>query len=362
MQDSRGNRFLPYGVSVVSGPSTVNWPRSEKAVAAQIIASHRYWHANSVRIQVSEQQLFANRTPGRSYNTRFAASVDRLVCLTLKQGQIPIINDATHFTAAEQHGPSKRTIRFWEFISERYGNRLPVIFDLYNEPKLSRDPRTSKLVDPNLTWRVWQHGGAMGGGNYVGMQAVVDAIRVKKRVDNVLWVEEPYYLFPRERRTDLLPKHLLRGSNIVYAFHKSTLERNSVSWRMIREVARKGIPLVDGEWSQFAATDRPWECLDGSYETAPGYLAFLRQFPIGLIAWSLQPGVLVQGVAGQDTVHDGNDWRYTHDPARLKTPNDIRPGYGCDAASRGQGVGRLVQDYFARYSTSAPKSLFPKLG
>ena len=81
-----------------------------------------------------------------------------------------------------------------------------------------------------------------------------------------------------------------------------------------------------------------------------------------MIAWSLQPGVLVRGVAGEDTVNDGNDWHYTPDPSRLRTPNEIRPGYGCNAASRGQGVGRLVQDYFARYSRRAPKALFPKFG
>jgi hypothetical protein len=193
------------------------------------------------------------------------------------------------------------------------------------------------------------------------MQTVVDAIR-KSGAGNVIWVEEPYYLFPRQRRTDLLPEHLLQGSNIVYAFHKSTLERDSVSWRMVRAVMARGIPLVDGEWSQFAATDRPWECLNGAYTSAPGYLAFLRAFPIGLLAWSLQPGALVKGSPGKDTVHDGNDWRYTEDPRRLKTPNAMKPGYGCNAASRGQGVGRLVNEYFARYSAPPPAALFPKFG
>src|SRR4051812_35805301 len=76
IQDSAGKPFVPYGISIVSGPLTTQWALTEKAASAQIIAAHRYWHANTVRIQASEQQLFANRTRGRSYNTRFAASVD----------------------------------------------------------------------------------------------------------------------------------------------------------------------------------------------------------------------------------------------------------------------------------------------
>jgi len=362
IEDSDGNPFVPYGVAVVSGPSTVNWAATEKAVAAQIIAAHRYWHANTVRIESSEQQLFANPTPGRGFNTRYAASVDRLVCLALTQGQIPVVNDATLFTAPKQHGPTTRTIRFWEFMSERYGDRFPVIFDLYNEPKLSRDPHTRALFDPGVTWGVWQSGGKLAGSRYVGMQKVVDAIRVKKRVENVIWVEEPYYLYPHERHTEMLPQHLLRGSNIVYAFHKSTLEPNSVSWRLIRDVEDRGIPLVDSEWSQFAADNRPWECLDGAYKTAPGFLEFLRKFPIGVLGWSLQPGALVQGIPGTETVHDGNDTRYTTDPRRLSAPNEMNPDYGCTAAARGQGVGRLLQNYFARYSKRPSTALFPKFG
>src|SRR4051794_4858426 len=93
MVDSKGNVVVPYGISLVSGPETTNWARSEKAVHAQIVASHRYWHANIVRVQVSENELFKNPTPGHSYNVKFAASVNRLVCAVIKQGQIAVIND-----------------------------------------------------------------------------------------------------------------------------------------------------------------------------------------------------------------------------------------------------------------------------
>jgi len=38
----------------------------------------------------------------------------------------------------------------------------------------------------------------------------------------------------------------------------------------------------------------------------------------------------------------------------------MEPGYRCNAASRGQGAGALVQDFFARNHTPAPASLIPR--
>jgi Cellulase (glycosyl hydrolase family 5) len=362
MKDSRGNVVRPYGISLVSGPETVNWPRSEGAVAAQIIAARDYWHANTVRLQISEHMLFRQPTKGRSYNVPFARSVDRLVCRIIRQGQIPVINATTIFTGREP-GPSSRTLRFWRFMSQRYGKHFPgMIFDLFNEPQVIRNPRTSKLLPENDVWRVWRNGGSVGGARWLGMQDLVNEIRVKQGLGNVIWAEEPYYVAADRASLNLLPKHLLSGSDIVYAFHKPSMVEDSRSYRDLREVAAQKIPLVDSEWGQFAATDRPWMCQPDSYTTAPRYLQFLRAAGIGMLAWSLQPGALVQGAPGVDTVHDGNDWRYTHNPRDLARPTEIRSNYGCTEAARGQGVGRLVMDYFARYSKPVPASLFPKLG
>jgi hypothetical protein len=361
LQDTAGNVITPYGISLLSGPETVNWKRSEGAVAAQIIAADRYWHANTVRLQISEHMLFRQPTRGRSYDVAFAKSVDRLVCRIIKQGQIPVINATTIFTGREP-GPSGRTLRFWRFMSKRYGNRFPVIFDLFNEPQVIRHPRTKEFLKPDDVWRIWRDGGTVDGKRWLGMQDLVNEIRIKQRVNNVIWAEEPYYTAADKASLDQLPQYLLKGADIAYAFHKPSMVWDSRSFRDLREVAQTKIPLVDSEWGQFAATDRPWMCQPDSYTTAPRYLQFLRDASIGMLAWSLQPGALVRGTEGVDTVHDGNDWRYTDDPRELAVPNEIRPDYGCTAAARGQGVGRLVMDYFARYNKRAPKVLFPKLG
>lgn len=358
MQDSDGNVLVPYGISLVGGPETKFWAQTERAALAQIIASHRYWHANAVRIQVGEAQLLDRPTPGHTYDVAFAGSVNRLVCQVLRQGQIPVINDTTLFTARSR-GPTGRSVRFWKFMSRRYG-KLPVIFDLFDEPRLGRNPRTDHMLRRGAVWRLWERGGRIAGKAYLGMQALVDTVRLRARAGNVVWVEEPWFLDPEKLPTAELPQHLLRGADIAYAFHKVALNERSGSFSALRAVAAKGIPLVDSEWSQFAATGRPWECQDGAFAGVPRFLDFLRQVPIGLMAWSLQPGALVRGVRGVDTVHDGNDYRFTTNPDALATPNEIAPSYRCNAASRGQGAGALVQDLFRRASAEPAPALFPR--
>jgi hypothetical protein len=139
------------------------------------------------------------------------------------------------------------------------------------------------------------------------------------------------------------------------------MRQASRSFRGVRAAASR-VPLVNSEWGQFAATDRPWMCQADAYRTAPAYLQFLRRSGIGMLAWSLQPGSLVKGVRGKDTVNDGMDIRFTKTASRLRVPTQMKRDYGCTVAARGQGAGRLVMDYFARFSVRAPATLFPTLG
>jgi hypothetical protein len=244
-------------------------------------------------------------------------------------------------------------------MSQRYGNRFPVIFDIFDEPRLGRNPRTDHFIRPAQVWRVWQNGGKIAGKKYVGMQDLVDTIRVKQKAGNVIWAEQPWYLDAEMLRTAELPQHVLQGQDIAYAFHHVTLDENSGSFKALAGVAAQGLPLVDSEWSQFAADLRPWECQPNAYKGVPQYLSFVQQAAIGLMAWSLQPGALVKGTPGELTVHDGNDTEFTTNPRDLATPNTIEQGYGCDKASLGQGAGALIQAFFAQVSKPAPAALFP---
>jgi hypothetical protein len=357
MRDSTGKLIRLYGISLVGGPQTSVYALTEKAASAQIIAAHRSWHSNAIRLQISEDMLFNNPTRGLSYNRQFVASVDRLVCQILALHDIPVLNDTTMFTG-DTLNPTPKTLRFWEFIARRYGNVFPVIFDLFNEPRLGYLPKYIPQLAPHHVWRLWRDGGVARHQRYVGMQQLVDGIRNTAHARNVIWVEGPY----DASRLALLPQYLLKGTNLVYDFHKEQAEERQLPLSQIGEMWQRGIPLVDGEWSQFAADDRPWECDSRAYTSVPRHLAYLRQRSIGLIAWSLQPGALLAGVPGRDTVHDGNDVRYTTDPARLDAPNALKASYACNTQSRGQGAGALIKRYFERNSERLPDTLFPKYG
>ena len=353
LQDTKGDVITPYGISTVGGPETIHYVLGEASTAAQIVAAHRYWHANTVRIQVSEDELFRHPTPGHRYDMGFAASVNRLVCLVLRQHQIAVINDNTRFTS-NTPAPTYRTVRFWRFMAQRYAS-LPVIFDLFNEPRLTAQPATGQAFTTDGIWRLWQFGGSVAGVHYVGMQALVDRLRIDDHARTVVWVDAPW----TGRRMRLLPDHLLRGTNLAYTFHKGSLTPGSAGLGAIADRAARGIPIVNGEWSQYASEIRPWECQPDAFSTVPAYLDLLHSLSIGMLAWSLQPGSLVRGRSGIDTVHDGNSTNFTRDERKLAAPSVMTPDYGCDAQSLGQGAGALVKDYFRRYGHTLRSALFP---
>jgi hypothetical protein len=357
MKDPAGRIVEPYGMSLVGGPQTRAWALGEASTDVQILAADEHWHANAARIQVSEDNLLGRPTPGHPYNVPFAMSVHRLICKILSLHEIPIVNDNTMFTGNSLN-PTRRTLEFWDLMSEWYGNTFPVIFDLYNEPRLRRRPNSTAWMAPRRIWQLWQWGGRFNGVTYVGMQALVNEIRRHDRVRNVIWAEGPY----ETSRMELLPHHLLTGGNIAYSFHKGDPALTSRWVRQIGTLTNRGIPLVDGEWSQYAALHHPWECYPSAYQTVPAYLAYLRHRSIGLIAWSLQRGSLVSGTAGQYTVHDGNYSAFTTNALDLVTPSFLTPAYACDAPSFGQGAGELILEYFSRYSSKLAQAFFPRLG
>jgi hypothetical protein len=92
------------------------------------------------------------------------------------------------------------------------------------------------------------------------------------------------------------------------------------------------------------------ECFSRAYVNAPRYLSYLHNHHIGIIAWSLQPNSLLKndGDAGQpNNLNTPDDSGVAAD---LSTPDRLLPTYKC-GTGHGQGVGRLLQNYFNRNST-----------
>ncbi len=350
LKDTERHVIVPEGISVVGGPEERDYDAAGPATLAQIEAAHAAWHVNSQRLQASEANLINRPTSGYGYNRKFAEYLNRMICRILGYHEIPIVNDNTWFTG-NKPGPTATTAKFWQYMSLNY-RRWPVIFDLFNEPRLKWNGKNGPLMSDSRIWRLWKRGGKVAGVRYVGMQSLVNDIRNRYHAGNVIWVESAY----ETSHTAQLPGHLLAGRNLMYSFHKLKLNQ-SAGWQAVGALAARGIALVDGEWTAFAALNRPWECYSDAYTAAPAYLAYWKSEGVGIEAWSLQPGSLVHPKPGV-TVHDGNYLGFTTNPAMLEVPNVMRSDFGCNSQSLGQGAGTLVMSYFKHNTVAAPRALF----
>jgi hypothetical protein len=358
---SSGQTFIPDGISIYGGLEARNYNKHTANIYAQIKAAATYWHANTIRLQVAESNMFANLNPGEAYNSNFLSAINQEVKYAHSFGMSVVINDQTEFTNNTPN-PTAETAKFWNVIASRYKNSPYVIFDIFNEPRLTSsygvnrfatDLPLNKVVDikilshrprlspmsPAAIWSIWRNGGTLFGSSYIGMQSLVDQIRASG-ANNIVWVEGSY----GARR---LPpgRYLLQGSNIVYSIHHPDLNRPS-SWNSIASLASIR-PVVEGEWAQYQST---WaECYTRAFTNAPKYINFLRQHQIGIIAWSLQANSLVKG---NGRFQQPNNLNHASDPttaAALQSPSHLMPNYSCNT-EHGEGVGNLLQTYFAKNS------------
>lgn len=352
--DGDGRVFTPDGISVFGGlqdgdrgnPSS----RALASSAVQIKAAGRYWHANTVRIPVSEGNLFGDDTPGRGYNASLLDALCREVRLARSEHMVVIIADQTEFPDWAERNPDERTVRFWQIVAREYADQPGIMFDPFNEPRqiykrvVARDAsrRDPDLrVDHRWVWRLWQQGGRAAGRTFVGMQRLVDVIRATG-ADNVMEIEGPFY----DDTLDFAGQYPIHGSNLTWAIHHPPLLGDRAWTREFGYLAKKR-PVEINEWSQYASA-RP-ECRANAYVSVPKFLSYAHARDMGVSGWSLQPGSLV---AESDTVLPTNTTnpREPLNPEALASPSRLKRNYTCNDDTIGEGVGQLLLDYFKRYS------------
>src|SRR5581483_8463764 len=104
--------------------------------------------------------------------------------------------------------PTASAIQFWSYMAKHFRRNRHVLFDLFNEPRLS----TSAVGgSERKVWRIWRNGGTVDGAHYVGDQALVRTIR-NAGAKNVIIAEGN----DSDRDLTLLPKYYLQGKNIAY--------------------------------------------------------------------------------------------------------------------------------------------------
>jgi hypothetical protein len=287
---AHGKTFVPYGITV-SGLANPGYQGIVALDDAKIKATASFWCANTVRLQLSQNSLVG--ASGKAFSRPFLRAIESEVSLAEKHHLVVVLNDQTEDLGL-QPAPTNGTVVFWKDLSRVYGKDPQVIFDLFNQPRIEPDAKCGLASD----WRFWRRGGRYQGKTYVGMQPLVSDVRADG-AKNLLWVEGPCYA----NSLGDLGSHLITGRNIVYAFqhprglHDASQWYADFGWVLFRHIA----PVVDAEWTNYAADKS--ECWTDAPTAAPAYLRYLQQRGIGLTAYGLKDGLLIQTANLDDPTH-----------------------------------------------------------
>ncbi len=353
-----GNRVLTlhnkpfsfYGVSTYGGlqnqyGSTL-WKHALASAVAQIKATP-HWHANTIRIQIAEQNLFLDTTPSQPVNVAVLNALCSEVQLARREGLEVVINDQTEWPNWYEQDPTSRTVQFWKYVGAIYANEPGITFDLFNEPRVQRPNPLPTGAPPTpldlpWVWKVWRNGGIADGTNYVGMQTMVNLIR-DRHWHNLIWVEGPLF----DDAVKRYKQYAVTGSNLVISFHHPALDTGVNGWKSSFGFLAAKYPMVDGEWSEYAGV-KP-ECNPEAPTLAPQFLAYLKSINMGLIAWSLQAGALTYDPNGYVPTNL-TQARDTTNPAALFRPDSLDSSFACTSQGAGEGIGELVYNDFKGYA------------
>jgi hypothetical protein len=286
-----GNVFIPYGITV-TGLAHSTYQQFTKLDDERIDATAASWCANTVRLQVAQDVLLG---PG---GAEFMKAIKAEVSRAEGHGLVVAINAQTE-DVNQEPGPTDATATFWKDIIGVYGHDPQVIFDLFNEPRVHEGTAAQ-------TWHVWQQGGTAQGVAYLGEQTLVNDVRADG-APNLVWIEGPYAAGNLNQVRD----YPIRGGPLMYAIHHPAGAHNStVWWHDFGYLVKQGIaPVVDGEWTNYASTKS--ECWPDAPQTVPQFLTYLQNHGIGMTAWELAPGVLIESGSYSDPTHIKTDWNCT---------------------------------------------------
>ena len=316
---AHGRLFVPYGITV-PGLGNSGYRPFIPLDDAKIRATATSWCANTVRLQIGQANLVGLN--GKGFSRSFLRAVEGEVKVAEKSHLVAVLTAQTE-DAGKQPAPTRATVNFWKDLSRVYRHDPQVIFDLFNQPRISTQTRCGNARD----WRLWHTGGKFQRHSYVGMQALVRDVRADG-ASNLLWVEGPCFANSLSK----LASHLIKGRNIVYAFqhphgtHDAAQWYADFGWVVFRRVG----PVVDAEWTNYAAAKS--ECWPDAPTAVPAFLRYLARHGIGLTGYQLKKGLLI---------------RTTNlaDPTRIDTSG--RGKWRC-AGGLDEGAGADLMNWFRR--------------
>ena len=330
-----GQAFVSYGTTV-PGLQFLDWRSFAQTDLDKIEATARYWCANTVRLQLNQDNLVS--PDGTGLDRAYLNAVKTEVAAAEQHHLVVVLNDNTEFgppaVSRAQKGPTPATEVFWKELAALYGHDPQVIFDLFNEPRAY-----SPGMPLAQMWQLWHDGGAFRGVSYpFGMAQLAQYVRSTLGAQNLFWVEGPNLSATFAGMVS--QGALLKVSGVVYSVHHPAGPHDAASWDagFGYLVTTGAAPVVDGEWTNYEPAPTTGSSVPHSYcwpdapVTVPAYLKYLAAHGIGLNVYQLQPGYMIKSY--QD----------------MSVPSAINAGtWSCQSSREprpGQGAGSLVLAWF----------------
>jgi hypothetical protein len=335
-----GQAFVSYGITV-PGLQGLNWASYGPLDLEKIAATADDWCANTVRLQLNQNNLLG--PTGTGFDQAYMAAIESEVWTAEQDHLVVVLNDNTEFSSLavrqSQQGPTAATETFWKDLASVYGHDPQVIFDLFNEPR-TYSPGMSQAQE----WQLWLNGGRFEGTFYpFGMAQLAAYVRNTVGAQNLFWIEGPDNSVSFAGM--LGQGALLKVSGVVYAVHHPAGWPAPATWDAdFGYLVNGGVaPVVDGEWTNYEPqpTAEPAPMRSSCWPTAPAsvpvYLQYLAAHDIGLNAYQLQPGYLVKSYSNlaDPTTINPNTWTCVSNLERQPS----------------QGAGSLVMAWFEQQNS-----------
>lgn len=298
-----GQPFVSHGVTV-SGLEHKNYPHFLADDHAQITSAHNDWCANTIRLQISQAQIVANKP---AYRAAVQSEVRQAVDLQMAV----VINDQTQWDTAHADVVTAATHTFWADMTTRYKTYKRVIFDMLNEPTY-----------PDAT--SWQ----------AAFKPLAQQIRAAS--PNMIWAEG---YSGAQTLAGVGPSHYLGVSNTGYAVHHPSGAHTPAQWNTdYGYLQAQGRPVVDDEWTNWSA-NRP-ECWADAPTAVPAYIAWMKLHNIGYDIWALG----WDGSSNTDypTAYSGSA---VLSQGGYGNPVAFQPNWSCTTGLH-QGAGELIMEDF----------------
>jgi cellulase (glycosyl hydrolase family 5) len=330
-----GKAFVAYGTTV-PGLQFLDWRTFAQLDLDKIEATAQSWCANTVRLQLNQDNLIS--PGGTGLNRSYLTAIETEVTAAEQHHLVVVLNDNTEFgppaVSRAQKGPTPATEVFWKDLAAVYGHDPQVIFDLFNEPRMSSPGMTMAQV-----WRLWHDGGVFRGVSYpFGLAQLAQYVRSTLGAQNLFWIEGP--ALSSSFAGMVSQGALLKVSGVVYSVHHPAGPHDAASWDagFGYLVTTGAAPVVSGEWTNYEPAPAPGPSVPHSYcwpdapVTVPAYLKYLAAHGIGLNVYQLQPGYMIKSYRD------------------MSVPTAINPGtWSCLPSLEpqpGQGAGSLVLAWF----------------